>query len=88
MKLARLLALPPGEAARIEDALAQRRMLTRGARREMPAPALARASVKAAILWTLGAIRQDNPIFFWLGLTAAAANLLYIVAAGVAGLLR
>ena len=88
MTLARFLDVSSGDAARIEAALARRRLLPREARNAMPVPEIARTSVRASILWTLGAIRQDNPIFFWLGLTAAAANVLYLVAAGVAGLLR
>ncbi len=59
-----------------------------GDRREFHPPKVAGESLRAAFLWSFGTIRQDNPVLLWLGLAAAATNLLYVLASGVVTMLR
>lgn len=88
MTFASVLKVRPEDAKTISLALAQRRSMASEDRREFHPPKIAGASLRTAFLWTLGAIRQDNPALFWAGLVAAASNLLYVLASGVVAMLR
>ncbi len=88
MTLASVLKVRPEDAKAIRLALAHRRSMASEDRREFHPPKIAGASLRTAFFWTLGAIHQDNPVLFWVGLCAAATNLLYVLASGVVAMLR
>ena len=88
MTLTSVLGVRPEDAKTINLALAQRRSMATEERRGFHPPKVADSSLRTAFLWSLGAIRQDNPVLFWVGLCAAATNLLYVLASGVVAMLR
>jgi len=88
VNLASLLKVRSEDAKTIGLALAHRRSMASEDRREFDPPKVAGASLRAAFLWSLGVIRQDNPVLLWVGLGAAATNLLYLLASGVVTMLR
>lgn len=57
-------------------------------RRAFQPPEITQTSRRAALLWVLGVLGQDNPVLLWAGLVAAASNLLYLLASGIAALVR
>lgn len=88
MNSAPWLNVPPDEEQSIREALARRQRLTGDERRAFQPPEITQSSRRAALLWVLGVLSQDNPLLLWAGLVAAASNLLYLLASGIAALVR
>ncbi len=82
------LNVPPSEEQTVRDALAKRQRLAGDERRAFQPPEIAQTSRRAALLWVTGVLSQDNPVLLWAGLVAAASNLLYLLASGIAALVR
>lgn len=58
----------------IQIALDDRERLSVEARADLPMPEIAKTGLVPAMVWHLGAMRQDEPMIFWMGLSALAWN--------------
>ncbi len=88
MNSAPWLKVPPDEEQAVREALARRQLLAGDERRASRPPEITQTSRRAALLWVLGVLNQDNPVLLWVGLVAAASNVLYLLASGIAALMR
>ena len=58
-------------------------MLPVAERREAPAPRVATTSRRAALLWVLRTMNQDEPLLLWVGAAAVTTYLAYLLCAGI-----